>query len=77
MNLKIVFVTVAANITDSEHYDDKGDDNQKMACRAYVVPIVVRSKRARKITFSFLFRRMWLTGGYPTICKYHFVYCMF
>jgi hypothetical protein len=51
VNLKIVFVTVAANITDSEHYDDKGDDNQTMACRAYVVPIVVRIKRAKKITF--------------------------
>ena len=41
---------VAAHITDSKHYDDKGDDNQKSACRVYVVPIVVRNKRARKMT---------------------------
>lgn len=42
-------MTVAANVTDSEHYDDKGDDNQKCACRVHGVPLVVRNKRARKM----------------------------
>jgi hypothetical protein len=43
-------VTVSANNTDSGHCGDKGDDNQKSACRVYVVTIVVRNKRARKMT---------------------------
>ena len=51
VKMKIIFVTVAANITDSKHYDDKGDDNKKISCRVYVVPIVVRNKWARKMTF--------------------------
>jgi hypothetical protein len=50
MKLMIIFATAAANITDSERYDNKGDDNQKSACRVYVVSVVERNKRARKIT---------------------------
>jgi len=59
VKLKIIFVTAAANITDNEHYDGKGNGNQKSAFRVYVVPIIMRNKRARKMTF--LCRKMGLT----------------
>jgi hypothetical protein len=42
-------VTFAANITDSQYYDDKGDDNQKSVWRGYVVPVIVHNKRLRKM----------------------------
>jgi len=42
------FVTIAANINDSEFYGDKGDCNQKSVCRVYVATNVVRNKRDEK-----------------------------
>jgi hypothetical protein len=72
--MKIIFVTVAANITDSEHYDDTGDDNQKSACRVCVVSIVVCKIEQAKIT---VFCRMEMTGGHPTNCIYFFIYYVF
>ena len=41
-------MTVAANITESDHYDGKGGDNQKSACRVFIVPIVVRNRSQEK-----------------------------
>jgi hypothetical protein len=53
IKLQIMFVTVAANINDSEYYDYKGDDNQQSDFRVYVVPNVVLNKRDEKMAVCF------------------------
>ena len=49
-------MAVAANINDSEFYDDEGDHNQRSACAVTVATSVVRNKRDEKKKRPFVCR---------------------